>query len=94
MQTPEALGILGLTTDCMGALLIAWPIARRGRSEARDIAAPDPDEVRVEQREGEIRYEGPAIDVLMAEKRYALAGAALLAVGFVLQIAAHFTRSL
>jgi hypothetical protein len=92
MEASEALGILGLTTDCIGALLVAWPIARRGRSEARDIAAPNPAEVRLERRDGELRYEGPAIDVLMAEKRYALIGALLLAIGFMLQIAAHVSR--
>jgi hypothetical protein len=91
-ELPEALGILGLTVDSVGALLIAWPIARRGRSEARDIAAPNPGDVRVERRDGELRYEGPAIDVLMAEKRYALLGGFLLAIGFMLQIAAHLSR--
>jgi hypothetical protein len=30
--------------------------------------------------------------VLMAEKRYALIGALLLAIGFMLQIAAHVSR--
>ena len=92
MEAAEGLGVLGLTIDSVGALLIAWPIARRGRSEARDIAAPNPDEVRLEHREGELRYEGPAIDVLMSEKRYALAGALLLVIGFILQIASHLSR--